>query len=412
MARTVTQFNNYQKRIIEENKAVQQDFFIGLQIFYISFKLVLSRYLKLDHQQEQQQRENRNENENDQEIEKLEVLEQKKGGKAIIAMALITLISHLLLLYTTKIAIPIALSIVSWIPLISEYLASFIRLIESGFIHIFFFLPILLLFSMRYIRWSYLDELFKHGLILAERTFLPSTMVQPWEVPLNSLPFNFSALPLSSSTLGLFESEKTLTGNFGRLPSLYSQQVQHSKDFSLWLYSLPLPNTWESFKGFCVRTAKKLLIGLLFYILSCIPFVGKYVFPLIQFYLSLQIIGPIGAVLLTALSYVNFLQIYSGLIFSHWFATRALSQELLEPYLRRLRLTSKERKEFFKKNLGLLLGFTTPFIIVTNFFSPFITPLFFLFAQETISFVVLYIVDREAARIQELIAIREQRNNR
>jgi hypothetical protein len=120
----------------------------------------------------------------------------------------------------------------------------------------------------------------------------------------------------------------------------------------------PWQSTTGGFSKFVLRTVKRLAIGMLLYVLSLIPGVGKMVFPAAGFYslyralgedlLAAGIVGAVGLLLLPQRTYIILVQ--------GWLSTRALTRELLDPYFSRITFSDSQKREWFYEREGVLLG--------------------------------------------------------
>jgi hypothetical protein len=120
----------------------------------------------------------------------------------------------------------------------------------------------------------------------------------------------------------------------------------------------PNPHSSGGFAKFVRRTVKRLALGLILYLLSLIPGLGKLVFPAAGFYslyralgedlVLAAAVGGLGLLLFPKRTYVILIQ--------GWLSTRALTRELLEPYFARIPFTDSQKREWFKEREGVLFG--------------------------------------------------------
>lgn len=109
---------------------------------------------------------------------------------------------------------------------------------------------------------------------------------------------------------------------------------------------------------FIGRTAKRLAIGFVLYLLSHLPGIGRLVFPAAGFYslyralgedlVLAAVIGGVGLLLFPKRTYVVLVQ--------GWLSTRALTRELLEPYFARIPFSDSQKREWFREREGVLFG--------------------------------------------------------
>lgn len=115
-------------------------------------------------------------------------------------------------------------------------------------------------------------------------------------------------------------------------------------------------STAENVSMFLFRFARRGAISLGVFLLSYLPYVGRFVLPAASFYTFNKAVGlgPAGiifgtGILLPRRYLVIFLQSY--------FASRGLVRELLEPYFARIKFTKEQKKQWFRSREGLLFGF-------------------------------------------------------
>ncbi|KAJ5668217.1 uncharacterized protein N7477_006787 [Penicillium maclennaniae] len=146
----------------------------------------------------------------------------------------------------------------------------------------------------------------------------------------------------------------------------------------------------EAIVAFANRYAKKMGMLLGIYLLSLTPVVGRFVMPAASFYTFRTHVGTapaaaiFGAGLILPKSYiVRFLHTY--------FASRSLMRELLEPYFRRVKFTSEQKKRWFRDREGVLFGFAFGFTVILKV--PFIGVLMYGVAEASTAYLVTKITD-------------------
>lgn len=142
----------------------------------------------------------------------------------------------------------------------------------------------------------------------------------------------------------------------------------YSKTLALYARD-PATHSTQRVSKFARRTIKRLGLGLVLYILSLIPGIGKLVFPAAGFYSLYQALGQdlalaavvsgVGLLLLPKRSYVVLVQ--------GWLSSRALTRELLEPYFARIIFSDSQKREWFREREGVLLGLTLMCILMAGF---------------------------------------------
>ena len=144
----------------------------------------------------------------------------------------------------------------------------------------------------------------------------------------------------------------------------------------------------QRFSKFVRRTVKRLFLGLLLYLLSMIPGIGKLVFPAAGFYslyralgedlILAAIVGGFGLLLFPKRTYV--------ILVHGWLSSRALTRELLEPYFARIAFSDSQKREWFHEREGVLLGFGLAFYLVMRL--PLIGPLVYGIATASAAFLI------------------------
>jgi len=194
----------------------------------------------------------------------------------------------------------------------------------SGFV---LSLPFILLTIIRYIWWTPLDNLFRHGL------------------------------------------------------KLWDPELEQN------LYTLPPTNFIQNAKECALRTGRRLAMSLVLLLLSLIPVVGVLVFPSAQFYLTYRSLGlPVSATLFLA-ELLPGINPYSRLVFDHLLNCQGLARELLEPYFTRIRPLPGEKGKLIKKYAPLFYGFFTPFAVCLPIVL--LGPIAFAIAQAAVAIILV-----------------------
>lgn len=157
---------------------------------------------------------------------------------------------------------------------------------------------------------------------------------------------------------------------------------------SLSLYGRHSTHSLGGFSKFVRRTAKRLLIGVIVYVLSLLPLVGRFVFPAAGFYslyralgedlVLAAVVGGLGLLLFPKRTYVILVQ--------GWLSSRALTRELLEPYFARISYSDSQKREWFHDREGVLLGFGLAFYLAVRL--PLLGPLAYGIATASAAFLI------------------------
>lgn len=152
------------------------------------------------------------------------------------------------------------------------------------------------------------------------------------------------------------------------------------KSLALYAHNSPSHGT-ERVTKFIRRTVKRLVLGLILFVLSMLPGIGRFVFPAAGFYslfhalgedvVLAAVVGGVGLLLFPKRTYVILVQ--------GWLSTRAITRELLEPYFARILFSDSQKREWFHEREGLLLGFGLTFYLAMRF--PLLGPLAYGIAE-------------------------------
>ncbi|SAM04358.1 hypothetical protein [Absidia glauca] len=114
---------------------------------------------------------------------------------------------------------------------------------------------------------------------------------------------------------------------------------------------------WPSIKVYLLRTWKKVRLGLVVFLLSLLPVVGQFVFPLAGAYTTWKSLGNTQGVAV-GISFF-FLPRWATLILVRsLIGMRTLMRELLEPYFARMHFSHKEKLKWFSGRKDVLFGFS------------------------------------------------------
>lgn len=146
----------------------------------------------------------------------------------------------------------------------------------------------------------------------------------------------------------------------------------------------------EAGKKFLIRYGRKAGISLAVYLLSCLPYIGRFVLPAASFYTFNKSVGPQPAILIFGSSIflpkrylVTFLQSY--------FASRSLMRELLEPYFARIRYSKEQKKAWFHDREGVLFGFGVGFFVFLKI--PLLGVLIYGIAEASTAFLITKVTE-------------------
>jgi len=119
----------------------------------------------------------------------------------------------------------------------------------------------------------------------------------------------------------------------------------------------------EKFQPFLLRWGRKAGISLAVYLLSFLPYLGRFILPAASFYSLNKAagVGPAGVISLVGLFVPRR---YMAVGLQAYYASRSLVRELLVPYFSRLHFTKEQKRKWFKDREGLLFGFGVGFYLL------------------------------------------------
>ncbi|KAG0232232.1 hypothetical protein BGX31_005222 [Mortierella sp. GBA43] len=168
--------------------------------------------------------------------------------------------------------------------------------------------------------------------------------------------------------------------------------MDHRGPFAPALLAYPYRvQTWKEMWRYVRRTWKRLKWGLLFLVLSWVPVIGRFAFPVASFLSTLQSIGSKPLAVFFALASFMLPRSVSIYLLKGFFECRALTRELLDPYFIRIGMTHYHRRKWFNYRKSVLLGFGVVFYIGCNL--PLIGVAIFGLAQASSAFVLQSLAD-------------------
>lgn len=157
---------------------------------------------------------------------------------------------------------------------------------------------------------------------------------------------------------------------------------------TLSLYARNSSHSTQRFSKFARRTLKRLILGLVLYLLSLMPVIGRFVFPAAGFYslyralsedlMLAALVGGLGLLLFPKRTYVILVQ--------GWLSSRALTRELLDPYFTRIAFSDSQKREWFHEREAVLLGFGLAFYLAVRL--PLFGPLIYGIATASAAFLI------------------------
>ncbi|CAO3598498.1 unnamed protein product [Absidia cylindrospora] len=114
---------------------------------------------------------------------------------------------------------------------------------------------------------------------------------------------------------------------------------------------------WPSMKSFVLRTWKKVRLGLVIFLLSLLPEVGRFVFPAAGAYTTFKSLGNTQGIAV-GICFVFLPRWATMMLVRALIGMRTLMRELLEPYFARMHMSHKEKLRWFSGRKDVLFGFS------------------------------------------------------
>ncbi|KAF9186329.1 hypothetical protein BGZ51_002076 [Haplosporangium sp. Z 767] len=173
-------------------------------------------------------------------------------------------------------------------------------------------------------------------------------------------------------------------------PSIYV--MDHRGPFAPALLAYPYRvRRWHEMWRYMLRAWKRLKWGLLFLVLSWIPVIGRFAFPVASFLSTTQSIGSKPLAIVFAVTSFLLPRSLSIFLLKGFFGCRALTRELLDPYFIRIGINHYQRRKWFNYRKSVLLGFGVVFYVGCSI--PLIGVAVFGLAQASAAFVLQSLAD-------------------
>ncbi|KAL9588247.1 MAG: hypothetical protein Q9203_002942 [Teloschistes exilis] len=142
--------------------------------------------------------------------------------------------------------------------------------------------------------------------------------------------------------------------------------------------------------AFFYRYGRRAAMSLGIYMLSYLPYIGRFVLPAASFYTFNNAVGPIPATVIFG-SGIFLPRRYLVVFLQSYFSSRSLMRELLEPYFSRIRFTKEQKRLWFRDREGLLFGFGVGFYIFLKI--PLLGVLIYGIAEASTAYLITKITD-------------------
>ncbi|KAF9417654.1 hypothetical protein BGZ94_009915 [Podila epigama] len=234
-------------------------------------------------------------------------------------------------------------------------------------------IPLLGLLFLRYLYPQPLDDIFIEGLeysdylLLQEHEHAKAQKAQSHLTPKSA---ESPSSPSEAST-----SVMDYRGPFTPALLAYPYRVRH----------------WQEMWRYIRRTWRRLKWGLLFLVLSWLPVIGRFAFPVASFISTIQSIGSKPLAVVFAVASFLLPRSVSIYLLKGFFGCRALTRELLDPYFVRVGMSHYQKRKWFNYRKSVLLGFGVVFYVGTSI--PIIGVAVFGLAQASSAFVLQSLSD-------------------
>ncbi|PGG95642.1 hypothetical protein AJ79_09933 [Helicocarpus griseus UAMH5409] len=143
-------------------------------------------------------------------------------------------------------------------------------------------------------------------------------------------------------------------------------------------------------KAFVMRHGRRTVISLTVYLLSLLPYVGRFVLPAASFYTFNEAVGPLPALAIFGSGLV-LPKRYLVMFLQSYFSSRSLMRELLEPYFSRVKFTKEQKRRWFHDREGVLFGFALGFYTMIKI--PLVGVLLYGIAEASTAYLITKITD-------------------
>ncbi|KAI7894858.1 uncharacterized protein EV154DRAFT_497226 [Mucor mucedo] len=149
-------------------------------------------------------------------------------------------------------------------------------------------------------------------------------------------------------------------------------------------------NYWVDMKEYMWRSWKKVRIGMVLLILSFLPYVGRFVFPLAGAYTSYMALGKTQGIAVGICFF--FLPRWATMkLIRALIGMRSLMRELLAPYFVRMRMSHREKRAWFSGRKDVLFGFSAIAYIIIRL--PIVGILGYGIAQAAAAYMLTVVTD-------------------
>ncbi|KAF9198139.1 hypothetical protein BGZ49_001139 [Haplosporangium sp. Z 27] len=197
-------------------------------------------------------------------------------------------------------------------------------------------------------------------------------------------------LLIQEHEIALAEQERNPAGVDPNIPSIYV--MDHRGPFTPALLAYPYHvRRWKDVWRYIRKTWSRMKWGLLFLVLSWVPVIGRFAFPVASFLSTVQSIGSKPLAIVFGVASFMLPRSVSIYLLKGFFGCRALTRELLDPYFIRVGMSHYQKRKWFNYRKSVLLGFGVVFYIGCSF--PLIGVAIFGLAQASAAYVLQSLAD-------------------
>lgn len=149
-------------------------------------------------------------------------------------------------------------------------------------------------------------------------------------------------------------------------------------------------NPYDGLPEFLLRYGRKLATTLTIYLLSTIPYVGKFILPILSWWTFDKAVGSKPALLIFG-SGLFLPKKYLIIFLQTYFSSRSMMRELLEPYFSRVHFNKEQKRLWFLDREGVLFGFGVGFFLAVKI--PFLGFLIYAVAEASTAYLITKVTD-------------------
>lgn len=162
---------------------------------------------------------------------------------------------------------------------------------------------------------------------------------------------------------------------------------------------------WKGVILFLKRTWKQVRYGLFLFLLSLIPVVGRYVFPVVGAYSTFKTLGKTQGVVV-GICFLFLPRWATMKLVRTLIGMRSLVRELLEPYFSRMRMSHEDKLRWFSGRKDLIFGFSLIAYLIIRV--PYIGFINYGIAQCAVGYILTKVVDPNTLQPIDFKSLKQQ----